>query len=242
MQTQKISIIIPAHNEEQRIGNTLHAYLSFFSALKNKNILDYEMVVVLNACSDNTLKVIQEIQIQWPECRAIELADGGKGLAIKAGFLNALERSNDLIGFVDADMATAPQAFYALIQNISDYDGVIASRYRADSIIFPPRPWIKRWGSRVFYESLITLLFGMRYSDYQCGAKLFKRAAIAKVAPLLTVRQWAFDVELLYLCKKYGFKVKEIATEWRDQAGSKLRISSGFKMLSELVRVRVRHG
>jgi dolichyl-phosphate beta-glucosyltransferase len=65
---------------------------------------------------------------------------------------------------------------------------------------------------------------------------------IARVAPLLTVRQWAFDVELLYLCKKYGFSIKEVATEWHDRAGSKLRISSGFKMLSELVRVRLRHG
>lgn len=235
---QKISIVIPAHNEEQRIKKTLETYLAFFADLKNKRILDFEILVVLNACTDNTLLVLQEIQSEWNECLFIQLPDGGKGLAIKAGFLNALQRPNDYIGFVDADMATAPQAFYALIENINGCDGVIASRYRADSIIFPPRPWIKRWGSRVFYESLITLLYGMKYSDYQCGAKIFKRAVIAQVAPRLTVKQWAFDVELLYLCKKYGFKIKEIATQWHDQAGSKLRISSGFKMLAELVRVR----
>jgi len=238
---QKISIVIPAHNEEQRIKKTLETYLTFFADLKDKRVLEYEILVVLNACTDNTLRVVQEIQTRWNECLSIELQDGGKGLAIKAGFLDTLHRPNDLIGFVDADMATAPQAFYALVQNMDAYDGVIASRYRSDSIIFPARPWIKRWGSRMFYESLITLLYGMRYSDYQCGAKLFKRAVIAQVAPRLTVKQWAFDVELLYLCKKNGFKVKEIATEWHDQAGSKLRISSGFKMLAELVRVRFAH-
>ena len=235
---QKISIVIPAHNEEQRIKKTLQAYLTFFVDLKNKKILDFEILVVLNACTDNTLLIVKEVQSQWRECLSIQLQDGGKGLAIKAGFLDALQRPNDIIGFVDADMATAPQAFYALIQNIDGCDGVIASRYSADSIISPARPWIKRWGSRVFYESLIWLLYGMSYSDYQCGAKVFKRAVIARVAPHLTVKQWAFDVELLYLSKKYGFKIKEIATQWHDQVGSKLRISSGFKMLAELVRVR----
>lgn len=238
---QRISIIIPAHNEEHRIKNTLQTYLNFFESLKQKVILDYEILVVLNGCSDNTLGVVQEMQINFPECLILNLSDAGKGLAIKAGFLDALHRPNDLIGFVDADMATSPAAFFALVQNMQGFDGVIASRYRPDSVIYPARPWIKRWGSKLFYESLITLLFGMQYSDYQCGAKIFTRAVIARIAPHLTVKQWAFDVELLYLCKKYGFIIQEIATEWYDRAGSKLRISSGFKMLSELVRVRFRH-
>lgn len=239
---QKLSIVIPAHNEEQRIKETLKAYLTFFDDLKKHSILDYEILVVLNGCSDNTLAVVQEMQAQWPNCLILNMQESGKGVAIKAGFLDAVTRPNDLIGFVDADMATLPNAFYALVEQMNGFDGAIASRYRPDSLIFPARPWIKRWGSKVFYESLITLLFGMRFADYQCGAKVFTRATIAKVAPQLTVKQWAFDVELLYLCKKNGFKIKEVATQWYDRAGSKLRISSGFKMLAELVRVRFRHG
>lgn len=239
---QKISIVIPAYNEESRIKETLEAYIHFFDDLERSNVLTYEILVVLNGCTDNTLNIVQNVQATSKHCLVLNLTQGGKGFAIKAGFLDALERPNDLIGFVDADMATSPEAFFALIKAMGDFDGVIASRYRADSIIYPERPWIKRWGSRIFYESLITFLFGLRYTDYQCGAKVFKRVVIAQVAPLLTVRQWAFDVELLYLCKKYGFSIKEIATEWHDRAGSKLRISSGFKMLSELVRVRLRHG
>lgn len=238
---QKLSIVIPAHNEEKRIKETLNAYLLFFDDLKQRSLLDYEILVVLNGCIDNTLSVVQEVQSQNSACLLLDLRDSGKGFAIKAGFLNALTRPNDLIGFVDADMATLPDAFYALVEHMNGFDGVIASRYRADSVIFPPRPWIKRWGSKVFYESLITLLFGMRFADYQCGAKVFTRATIAQVAPQLTVKQWAFDVELLYLCKKNGFKIKEIATTWYDRAGSKLRISSGFKMLAELIRVRLKH-
>jgi glycosyltransferase involved in cell wall biosynthesis len=238
---QKLSIIIPAYNEEYRIKNTLQSYSAFFDEIKKNNLLDYEILVVLNGCKDNTVGVVQEFQKNVAACRCINLAEAGKGIAIKTGFIDALQRNNDYIGFVDADMATSPESFYALMSHVEYVDGVIASRYRPDSVIYPPRPWIKRWGSKLFYESLITLLFGMRFADYQCGAKIFKRHVIARVAPLLTVKQWAFDVELLYLSKKFGFSVLEVATEWHDRAGSKLRISSGFKMLAELIRIRWHH-
>jgi len=238
---QKLSIIIPAHNEENRIEQTLHAYLGFFNDIKKQGKLETEIVVVLNGCADNTERVVRTIQKEWNNCILLNFKESGKGFAIKQGFLNALTRPSDIIGFVDADMATSPQAFFALFEHLHTADGVIASRYRVDSIIQPPRPWIKRWGSRIFYESLIILLFGIRYSDYQCGAKLFKRRVIEAVAPHLTVTQWAFDVELLFLCKKYGFHVIEAATEWYDKAGSKLRISSGFRMLANLVKLRFKH-
>jgi glycosyltransferase involved in cell wall biosynthesis len=238
---QQLSIIIPAHNEELRIKNTLAAYCIYFEAIKQQQQLDVELVVVLNGCSDNTLSVVQEMQTRYSNIRVLDLSQAGKGLAIKAGFDDALQRNNALIGFVDADMATEPQYFYDLVKKIDGYDGAIASRYMPDSKIFPPRPWIKRWGSWLIYESLITLLFGMRYQDYQCGAKLFKRSVVETITPHITVTQWAFDVEVLYLCKKHGYKIIEVPTTWYDRAGSKLRISSGFKMLGNLFKVRFKH-
>ncbi len=111
-----------------------------------------------------------------------------------------------------------------------------------ESKVVPARPFIKEWGRRIVYQPLVWMLFGLRFSDYQCGAKLFKRDVIAKITPHLSVRQWAFDVELLYLCKKYGFTVKELPTVWYDQADSKLNIrSGGFPMLSNLFKVRWHH-
>lgn len=236
---QKLSIIIPAHNEEQRIKQTLEAYSAYFDELKQNNILDFEIVVVLNGCTDNTFGVVKHVEEQFGNI--VHLSQSGKGLAIKAGFLDALKRDSTMIGFVDADMATEPQYFYDLVCALGHYDGVIASRYMPTSKLYPPRPWIKRWGSWLIYESLISLLFGLRYHDYQCGAKIFRRKVIQTVAPHLTITQWAFDVELLYLCKKFGFKIREVPTTWYDRAGSKLRISSGFKMLGNLFKVRFRH-
>src|SRR5260370_35270928 len=102
--------------------------------------------------------------------------------------------------------------------------------------------WIKYWGGRLIYDQLVKLLFGMRYHDYQCGAKLFRRAVIQTITPHLTIRQWAFDVELLFLCKKYGFAVKELPTVWHDQSHSKLRIMrSGMRMLSSVLKLRLQH-
>lgn len=247
----KLSIIFPAHNEEKRIGRTLRAYHQFFTQVREQNDLDFEFVVVLNGCKDNTIGVVEECRKTCGNIIILDLPQGGKGLAIKAGFADALTRPNDLIGFVDADMATLPQHFFDLVLHISlnssgrtgeGYDGVIASRYMFGSMVTPARPKLKRWGSKLVYESWVRLLFGVDYCDYQCGAKLFKRAVIEKVTPQLTVRQWAFDVELLYLCKINGFNIKEIPTVWTDQHGSTLTpIRSGLRMLGSLFRLRLRH-
>jgi len=234
---QKVSIIIPAHNEQGRIGRTLDRYASYFN---NQNHCTVELLVVLNGCADNTLSVVQEAQKKYAMIRSIDLSQAGKGLAIKAGFLDALERENDLIGFVDADMATEAQHFDELIKKIGDYDGVIASRYTKGAQVYPPRPFIKQWGRILFYNSFIKLLFGLWYADLQCGAKLFKRHVIEVIAPQLTITQWAFDVELLYLCKKNGFKIKEIPTVWHDQEDSKLRVMhSGLRMLGSVLKLRI---
>ena len=162
-------------------------------------------------------------------------------MAIKVGFERALTQNPDLIGFVDADMATSPEAYYELIASINSYDGIIASRYMKESKVFPPRPWIKRWGSWCIYESLVKLLFHLNYKDFQCGAKLFKYNVIAKILPYMKMNRWAFDVEILYLCKKFGYSIKEIPTIWYDREGSKLRIRSGFIMLGSLFKLRMRH-
>lgn len=238
---KKISIIIPAHNEEQRIERTLREYGSFFEKKREQQALDVEFVVVLNGCTDGTLSVVQRLQDVVPNLYSVDLPQAGKGLAIKAGFAHALERPNEWISFVDADMATAPDAFYDLVCNVAGYEGIIASRYMPGARIFPPRPLIKRWGSKLVYETLVRALLGLKYADLQCGAKIFSRRSVEAMLPHLTVGQWAFDVEALYLCKCFDLPIREYPTVWHDQAGSKLRLNAGFKMLSSIVLVRRSH-
>src|SRR3990170_2579077 len=239
---KKISIIIPAYNEEQRIKKTLEAYSSFFDQLKQGQILDYELLVVLNGCKDNTIGVVKEVSRTFGNILIIDLLQAGKGLAIIEGFTETLKRDSDFIGFVDADMATEPDAFYELIKHIDPYDGIIASRYMRASRIYPPRPPIKEWGRRLIYNPMVCLLFGLYYADMQCGAKIFKRKVIELITPHLQELRWAFDVELLYLCKKFGFVIKELPTVWTDQELRKFKlVHSGLPMIQSLFKLRLRY-
>lgn len=235
----KIALIIPAYNEEKRITATLETYYRFF---KQQPHYTFEYIIALNGCTDNTAHIVTQLRKTYPELTLIDLPQAGKGRAIKAGFAQALASDAQLIGFVDADMATTPDIFLQLIASLDDADGVIASRYMPGAQLDFPRPRIKRWGSKLVYEPLVRLLLGLSYYDMQCGAKLFKRTVIETVVWQLHQKQWAFDAELLYLCKRHNYIIKEVPTVWHDRSGSKLRIfGQGLRMLSSVLVIRLRH-
>lgn len=239
---KRISIIIPAYNEADRIGKTLEQYSQFFLSYRKEAQTDYELVVVLNGCTDTTRQVVEKAEQIYGNVVCLETEKAGKGLAVALGFRDALTRPNDFIGFVDADMSTRPEDFATMVSFLHEYNGVIASRYMKGSDIYPPRPFIKKWGRKLVYHSMVYYMFGLSYSDYQCGAKIFNRAVIEKIASDLKITQWAFDVELLFLCKKYGFTVVEVPTIWRDQANSKLEVlKAGTKMLGSLFEIKRLH-
>ena len=97
----KVSIVIPAYNEEKRIGNTLEKYIKF---LRDKKV-KFEILIIINNTTDNTEKVVKNYMKRFPEIRYLNFQQGGKGFAVIEGFKDALKRDNDLIGFVDADNA-----------------------------------------------------------------------------------------------------------------------------------------
>lgn len=234
-----ISIVIPAHNEEKRIGNTLESYSKYFKILNKTHNLDYELLVVINNTQDRTEEIVKEQQKKDKNIRSLNFKEGGKGFAVIEGFKDALKRKSDLIGFVDADMATPPQAFHYLIQNIKNNDGVIASRYLPSSVV-NPKPTIQRIIVSRIFNSLIRILFLMPYADTQCGAKLFKRKALEKVLPHISLSQWAFDVDLIYNLRKFGFKIEELPTIWSDKKYSKINfMRAGPFMALSLIRLRL---
>lgn len=233
-----LSIIMPAYNEELRIGKTLEEYLRFFKDKKRNNELkDFEILVVLNGCKDNTKKIVQ--QYLCDELTLLDLEKAGKGLAIIEGFKKALNGKMEFAGFVDADMATSPEAFYNLFLNAENNDGVIASRYIKGAIVNPKQSIQRIIASRIF-NLLIKSLFIMGYKDTQCGAKIFSRGAIKKIISKLTITKWAFDVDLLYHLKKEGFKIKEIPTIWSDKKYSKINfLKSGPFMALAIIKLRI---
>lgn len=234
----KIAIVIPAYNEEKRIGPTLDAYSAYFDMLVKKKELDYEILVVINNTRDKTENIVRQKEKKNKHISHINLVQGGKGLAVIEGFRDALKRKNDLIGFVDADMATPPSAFHFLIKNIDGLDGVIASRYIKGSIVNPKPTFARIFVSRIF-NAFIRAILLMPYRDTQCGAKLFKREAICRVLPQLAHSQWDFDVDLLFTLRKLGFIIKEVPTIWSDKKYSKINfIKAGPFMALGVLRLR----
>lgn len=239
-----ISIIIPAYNEGDRIEETLKSYCSLFRKKKdNKKIEDFEVIVVINNTTDNTEEIVKKISKNLKEVRYMDLIHGGKGFAIKEGFKEALSSDSEIIGFVDADLATDPESVYNLVDRLNKnkkIDGIIGSRYLKNSIVYPKRSFLRGILMSRTFNILVRSLFLFNFRDTQCGAKFFRKEVIEKILPNLSITQWAFDIDLLYNIKKLGFKVMEYPVIWREVPGSKINIKkSSLQMFFAVLQLRL---
>jgi len=235
---RSLSIVIPAYNEEKRIGPTLEAYGEFFNKACKANNFVYKILVVINGTTDKTEEIVKKYQKINKNIKYLNFKQGGKGFAVIEGFKKSLEDDFELIGYVDADMATLPEAFYELVEKIDRYDGIIANRWLKSSII-KNQTFLRKVLSRGF-NFIVRVFFLFPYTDTQCGAKLFRRKIIELVTKRLGATEWAFDIDLLYLCRKNNFKIKQIPTIWEDKAYSKINISrTPLQMFLGVLRLRL---
>ena len=212
MPDPSLLLLIPAYNEERRIEPVLRDYAQFFG----KNYSGkFQIVVVLNGCTDDTLGVVRRVAAEFPAVlRVLEFKEPiGKGGALIEGL--KLASFGDLIGYVDADGATMPQAFLDLVRHIGDADCVVGSRWLPDSVIHQSQTGDRRFASRVFH-AIVQLFFRLNIHDTQCGAKVIKREVVEKVHPFLRIADMAFDINLLVAIKRAGYHIREVPTEWTD--------------------------
>ena len=202
----------------------------------------FELVVVLNGCRDNTLGVVQQAAKEFPCIRALNYPDPiGKGGALIEGL--KLAPLADLIGYVDADGATSPEALHGLLRKLDDTGAacVIGSRWLPESVLHQSQTQIRRFISRGFH-SIVEAMFWMDIKDTQCPAKLLRREAAQSIHSQLCVADLAFDVNLIYSLIHAGFKVVEIPIEWTDKIGSKVTQSlmrSSLVMFLSVLRLRL---
>ena len=235
MPDPSLFILIPAYNEERRIEPVLRDYGDFFARNYSG---PFQLIVVLNGCTDDTLGVVQKVAAEFPAIRALEFREPiGKGGALIEGL--KLAKQSDLIGYVDADGATPPRAFLDLVKRIGAADCIIGSRWLPGALIHQSQESRRQFASRVFHK-IVQVLFWMNIRDTQCGAKLMKTEAAQKVHDRLAIADMAFDINLLYSLKHAGFKIIEVPTEWTDKAGSKVALGrSSLTMFLSVLRVRL---
>ena len=232
-------LLIPAYNEEQRIGPVLREFAEYF---QHEFPGRFQLLVVLNGCRDNTLGVVEQAGRDFPSIRALNFPEPiGKGGALIEGL--KLAGLADLVGYVDADGATSPQAFHQLLRRLDDTgaDCAVGSRWLPESVLHQSQTHLRRFISRGFHY-IVEALFWMGLKDTQCPAKVMRRTAVEKIHPFLRTADLAFDVNLIYSLKHAGFRVVEIPIEWTDKIGSKVTQSlmrSSLVMFLSVVRLRL---
>ncbi|GAB4200444.1 MAG: hypothetical protein OHK0022_21510 [Roseiflexaceae bacterium] len=233
-----ISLIIPAYNESQRLAATVHHYAQALDARCHAS--QFEILVVANGCTDNTVAIAEQLALSLPPLRVVEItAAVGKGGAVVAGLRQA---RGQVVMFADADGATQADSLLALVPDLDRHDLVIGSRRLPESIVLRSQPLKRRLAGGLF-ATTVRACFGLPYRDTQCGAKVFRQRAARLLAEHIQERRWMFDVDLLLCARQLGLNVAERPVIWEDQPGSKLRVGSTSKeVLAALYRLHRRHG
>ncbi|HEX5717553.1 MAG TPA: dolichyl-phosphate beta-glucosyltransferase, partial [Thermoanaerobaculia bacterium] len=228
-----ISVVIPAYNEAERLGSTLERTVDYFS----RRGLSYEVLVVDDGSRDRTVQVAELFADRG--VRVIRHGQNrGKGAAIKTGVLAS--RGAEVL-LSDADASTPIEELEKLERWLPEAPVVLGSRAVAGADIRQHQPFYRELMGKTF--NLIIRLVGVYgLNDTQCGFKLLEGEAAREIGAELTIDGFAYDVELVWLARRHGYRVIEVGVIWVDSPDSRVDpIRSSLAMLRDVVRMRIRH-
>lgn len=233
----KLSVIIPAFNEENRLPATLADAHGWLSA----NIRDgFEIVVVDDGSNDATSDKVRALISAMPELRLLQQPQNrGKGAAVRRGMLEAV---GQIRLFMDADHAThVSEVAKVLPVMAAGADVVVASRQHPDSDIAQHQSWLREHMGQGF-NLLMRVMVGLDMQDTQCGFKAFTAAAADAIFSRQQLDGFSFDVEALFLANALGLETVEIPVRWVNEPNSKVRmLLDPVKMFVDLMRIRRLH-
>ena len=226
-----LSIILPAHNEEQRLPRTLDEVRGFVEAQS----YPVEVVLVENGSQDRTLELAQQYAASLPYLRVLHEDRPGKGLAVRTGILTAKGQYRI---FCDVDFSMPIAEISRFIPPaLPDCQVAIASREAPGSVRYN-EPYYRHLSGRVF-NTLVRWLALPGLQDSQCGFKCFRGDIADEIFPLQTNTGWAFDVEVLFIARQRGYRIVEVPIPWYFNPESKIRIlRDSWRMLRDLILIR----
>jgi len=223
-----LSVVIPTYNEGNRLPKTLAAVERYLT----RHNLDGEIIVSDGGSKDQTVPFVKKYHSAVPLKLVRQKRRQGKGKGVKDGILAA---SGQWVLFMDADGSTSIGEVEHFFKYKFKYEVIIGSRYAGEEIK-RKQNWLRRKVSR-FGHWVIVKLTGLDFEDTQCGFKLFSRRAAQDIFSRLKTRGWGFDVEVLLLAERLGYKVKEVPVAWRDVEGSHLRAGQdSIKTFVEVIK------
>ncbi len=226
-----LSIILPAHNEEHRLGPSLEKVDAFLRA----QAYNAEVIVVENGSTDRTFEVAASFQERMPQLRVIRDPGRGKGLAVRRGMLAA---QGDYRIFCDVDFSMPVEEINRFIPPaLPEMDVAIASREAKGAVRYNEPP-LRHFIGRGF-NTLVRWMTLPGLQDTQCGFKCFRREVAERVFPLQTIDGWTFDVEVLFIARRMGYSIVEVPIPWYYMADSKVRVvKDSIHMFTDLVTIR----
>jgi len=226
-----LSLIIPAHNEQARLPASLPKIHEFLKA----QTFSWEIIVVDSGSRDGTAQVVRDFTARWPELRLVQVERPGKGLAVRRGMLAA---RGDYRFICDADLSMPiDQVPRFLPPSMRDADIAIASREVAGAARHD-EPTYRHLIGRAF-NVLVRRLTIPEIQDTQCGFKCFRRSVAEDLFRVQQVEGWTFDVEILYVALRRGYRIVEVPIPWYYNPGSRVRIArDSLTMFTDLFRIR----
>ncbi|MFA6097815.1 MAG: dolichyl-phosphate beta-glucosyltransferase [Candidatus Paceibacterota bacterium] len=228
-----LSVILPAYNEEKLIRSTLNEVCGYLSAQNYTS----EIIIVNDGSVDGTAKILDDIVRNAKNMKVINNPENrGKGYSVRRGMLEA---GGKYRLFMDADNSTDIKEIKKFLELLEGgVDAVIGDRTLENSVILLHQPTYKKiLGNigNVFIRSLTVP--GIK--DTQCGFKCFTGKLVRDVFPVLGIDRWAFDVEILALALKRGYRIKNIPVVWKNRSESKVKVIDYVLTFADLVRIKI---
>jgi glycosyltransferase involved in cell wall biosynthesis len=256
MPQKSLTLVLPAFNEADRIGPALDELFGYLRR-RGASARDgapgaatlperIEVLVVDAGSADSTADIVRArpeasaIEGQTPDLRVVSVPHGGKGAAVRAGMLAA---TTDLVIFTDADMATPPDMIPLLVDALETHDVALGSRIQPDgSDMRKSQPWYRRMLGKGFHLLASIWVVGP-VKDTQCGFKGFTREAAQDLFARQRIWSIVFDVELIFLARKRGYRLAVVPIRWADRRGSRMRARPGLalRVAWDLFRIPIIH-
>ncbi len=236
-----LSVVIPAYNEAKRLPRTLPLIIAYFqetAPLWQASMDETEIVVVDDGSNDGTSELAMTFADRLPTLKVLRhYPNRGKGYAVKRGMLAATGKFRL---FSDADLSTPIEELGEMLPLLltGGYDIAIASRGLPQSQLLVRQPFHREMLGRLF-NLVVQFLATPGIWDTQCGFKLFRGDVAERLFSLQRLDGFAFDVEVLYLARKLGYRVAERPVRWLNDPNTKVQtLRHGFQMLADILKVR----